>query len=166
MVSDYRGYGASGGSPTLGAISRNCHVIFKAVKEEISKRRVMGGLWVMGRSLGSISATELACRWKNEFSALIIESGFVSVLPLMERVGLSFQMNHAADRIIEKALAKVHDITLPVLIIHGEEDTPVPVEEAKRFYDNLGSAEKKLLIVPGADHNDICLSARISISTP
>ncbi|HVN25605.1 MAG TPA: alpha/beta hydrolase [Syntrophorhabdales bacterium] len=155
VVSDYRGYGASGGSPTLGAISRDCHVIFKAVKEEISQRRLRGGLWVMGRSLGSISATELACRWKNKFRALIIESGFVSILPVMKHIGLSLQMDDVADRIMEEALAMVRNITLPTLIIHGEEDTLVPVEEARRFYDNLGSAEKKLLIIPGADHNDI-----------
>ena len=49
----------------------------------------------------------------------------------------------------------VRAIKLPALIIHGENDTLVPLEEARRFYDNLGSAEKRLLIIPGADHNDI-----------
>jgi uncharacterized protein len=155
VVADYRGYGASGGSPTLSAISRDCHLIFTAVKEEISSRKFKGGLWIMGRSLGSISAIELACRWKDDFRALIIESGFVSILPVMKHLGPSLPMDSHTDGILEEALAMVRAIKLPVLIIHGEDDTLVPLEEARRFHDNLGSTEKRLLIIPGADHNDI-----------
>src|SRR5512135_2950036 len=155
VVADYRGYGASGGSPTLTAISRDCHLIFAAVKEEISTRKFKGGLWIMGRSLGSISAIELAYRWKEDFRALIVESGFVSILPVMKHLGLSLPTDSDADEILEEALAMVRAIKLPALIIHGEDDTLVPVEEARRFYDNLGSTEKRLLIIPGADHNDI-----------
>jgi hypothetical protein len=155
VVAHYRGYGASGGSPTLTAISRDCHLIFAAVKEEISRRTFTGGLWVMGRSLGSISAIELAYRSKHDFRGLIIESGFVSILPVMKHLGLSLQMDAEVERVLEEALAMVREIKLPALIIHGEDDTLVPLEEAKRFYDNLGSAEKRLVIIPGADHNDI-----------
>jgi uncharacterized protein len=155
VVADYRGYGASGGLPTLTAISSDCHLIFAAVKEEISKRKFEGGLWIMGRSLGSISAIELAYRSKHDFRALIIESGFVSILPVMKHLGLSLEIDAEADRILQEALTMVRDIKLPAFIIHGEDDTLVPLEEAKRFYDNLGSAEKRLVVIPGADHNDI-----------
>jgi uncharacterized protein len=155
VVADYRGYGASGGSPTLTAVSTDCHLLFAAVKEEISKRKFAGGLWIMGRSLGSIWASELTCRWKQDFRGLIIESGFVSILPVMKHLGLSLQMHEVEERTMNEAIAVVREITLPVLIIHGEEDMLVPLEEAKRFYDNLGSAEKKLVVIPGADHNDI-----------
>ena len=109
----------------------------------------------MGRSLGSISAIELAYRSKHDFRGLIIESGFVSILPVMKHLGLSLQMDAEVERVLEEALAMVREIKLPALIIHGEDDTLVPLEEAKRFYDNLGSAEKRLVIIPGADHNDI-----------
>ena len=155
VVTDYRGYGASGGSPTLTAISGDCHLIFAAVKEEISKRGFEGGLWIMGRSLGSISAIELAYRWKQDFRALIIESGFVSILPVMKHLDLSLPSDTRTDGIEEEALAMVREIKLPALIIHGEDDTLVPLREARKFYDNLGSAEKRLLVIPGADHNDI-----------
>jgi alpha-beta hydrolase superfamily lysophospholipase len=155
VVADYRGYGASGGLPTLTAIARDCHLILATIKEEVSKRNFTGGLWIMGRSLGSISAVELAHRWKEDFRALIIESGFVSILPVMKHLGLSLSADAEADRILEEALAMVREIKLPALIIHGEDDTLVPLEEAKRLYDNLGSTEKKLVVIPGADHNDI-----------
>jgi uncharacterized protein len=155
VVTDYRGYGRSGGRPTLTAISADCHVLFAAVKEEMLKRRLQSGLWIMGRSLGSICATELAYRWKQDFRGLIIESGFVSILPVMKHLGFSLQMHDVEDRIMNEALAMVREIELPALIMHGQEDTLVPIEEAKRFYDNLRSKEKKLVKIPGADHNDI-----------
>ena len=155
VVADYRGYGASGGLPTLAAISRDCHLIFAAVKEEILKIKLTGGLWIMGRSLGSISAIELAYRSNHDFRGLVIESGFVSILPVMKHLGLSLPAGTDADKIEAEALAMVREIKLPTLIIHGEDDQLVPLEEAKRFYDNLGSAEKRLVIIPGADHNDI-----------
>jgi len=155
VVADYRGYGASGGLPTLAAISSDCHLILASVKEEISRRTFTGGLWIMGRSLGSISAIELAYRSNHDFRGLVIESGFVSILPVMKHLGLSLPADTDADKIEAEALAMVHEIKLPALIIHGEDDQLVPLEEAKRFYDNLGSAEKRLVIIPGADHNDI-----------
>ena len=49
----------------------------------------------------------------------------------------------------------VREITTPALIIHGEYDTLVPLEEAETLSEQIGSNEKELLIIPGATHNDI-----------
>lgn len=42
-------------------------------------------------------------------------------------------------------------LTIPWLIIHGDADTSVPVEEAHRLFDAAGE-NAELLVVPGADH--------------
>jgi fermentation-respiration switch protein FrsA (DUF1100 family) len=49
----------------------------------------------------------------------------------------------------------IKKISIPSLIIHGEEDTLVPFENARDLYDHLGSQEKKLLAIPSATHNDV-----------
>ncbi len=49
----------------------------------------------------------------------------------------------------------IRKITLPALIIHGERDTLVPLQEGKDILANLGSKEKEMLIIPRADHNSI-----------
>jgi fermentation-respiration switch protein FrsA (DUF1100 family) len=49
----------------------------------------------------------------------------------------------------------IREIDTPVLIIHGEYDTLVPLEEAETLNEQIGSKEKELLIIPGATHNDI-----------
>ncbi len=49
-------------------------------------------------------------------------------------------------------LDAVKKMTLPVLFAHGEADTFVPCEMTKQNYEACASADKTLLLVPGAKH--------------
>lgn len=40
----------------------------------------------------------------------------------------------------------------PTLVIHGQEDESVPVNEAQIIFDHLGSSSKELMIIEGATH--------------
>jgi acylglycerol lipase len=51
-----------------------------------------------------------------------------------------------------KALEGAPSMTLPVLILHGEEDRVVPVGSSRRFFELLGSADKELVTFPGFYH--------------
>ena len=44
------------------------------------------------------------------------------------------------------------EITLPVLVMHGEADVMTPAEGSRRFMDGVGSADKTLRIYPGLYH--------------
>jgi hypothetical protein len=57
----------------------------------------------------------------------------------------------------QECLERIKKIMLPTLIIHGDRDGLVPVENAKTIYRHLRSREKKLLIIPSATHNDIMI---------
>lgn len=154
VVADYRGYGLSKGVPTLTDLAKDCHLIFKEVKEELSRRNLRRDLWVMGRSLGSISAIELAYHHQDSIKGLIIESGFPSVVRLMAHFGMP-SLGTNLKKIEQGCLEMIRAISLPTLIIHGEEDQIVPVENARDLYYHLGAKEKEILIIPGATHNDI-----------
>jgi hypothetical protein len=155
-VAGYRGYGASGGVPTLTHIVRDAHLIFKGVKEELSRRHLPGGLWIMGRSLGSISAIELAYHYPSDIRGLIIESGFTSVVRIMAHLGVPAGSEFM--KIDQDCLEMIRGITTAALVIHGEKDTLVPVREAEALYSHLGTQTKKLLIIPSGTHNDIMLA--------
>jgi alpha-beta hydrolase superfamily lysophospholipase len=115
-----------------------------------------GPLFVMGRSLGSLSAVELAVSYTKELKGLIIESGFASAGKLLMYLGTLVSFPQLEE--FEKAnLDKIRSITMPVLIIHGEWDELIPFEQAEVFYQNAGSTDKKLLPIPQAGHNDIML---------
>jgi pimeloyl-ACP methyl ester carboxylesterase len=154
VVADYRGYGVSSGIPTLTDLAQDAHAIFKRVKEEISIKNLFKDLWVMGRSLGSISALELAYHYQKEMRGLIIESGFPSVVRIMTHLGVPA---HGMDleNLDQECLERIQKIFVPTLIIHGEQDWLVPLENAKDIYQHLGTKEKELLVIPSATHNDI-----------
>ena len=154
VVADYRGYGSSGGNPTLTDLVHDAPILFKAIKEEFSQRDKREGVWLMGRSLGSISALELAYRFPDQIRGLIIESGFPCITQLILHHGLPAG---AIDLfpIYEECIALVQEITTPTLIIHGEHDQLVPLGEAEDIYKNIGSKDKELVVIEGADHNNI-----------
>jgi esterase/lipase len=110
----------------------------------------------MGRSLGSISALELAYHHQGEMKGLIIESGFPSVVRIMFHLGIPAQVM-GLEKIDQECLERIKKIFIPALIIHGEQDSLVPLENAKDIYQNLGAQEKELLVIPSATHNDIMI---------
>jgi len=156
IVADYRGYGESNGVPTLTDLVQDAHAILREIMKELSKRELRRDLWIMGRSLGSISAFELAYRYQDAIRGLIIESGFPSVVRIMMHLGIPIRdMN--LERIDQECLEMIQKIFLPTLVIHGEMDSLVPVKEAKDILKHLGTDKKELLIIPSANHNDIML---------
>jgi alpha-beta hydrolase superfamily lysophospholipase len=156
VVADYRGYGASTGTPTLTDLVQDAHVLFKEVTAELSRKSLQKDLWVMGRSLGSISALELAYHYQKEMQGLIIESGFPSVVRILFHLGITSPVM-GLEKIDQECLERIKKIFLPTLIIHGEQDSLVPLQNAQEIYQHLGTNEKKLLVIPSATHNDILL---------
>ncbi len=157
VVADYRGYGASTGIPTVTHLTQDAHIIFKEVRRELFRRNLRKDLWVMGRSLGSISALELAYRYQEEMKGLIIESGFPSIARIMFHLGVpAFGMD--LQKIDQEWVERIKKIFLPALVIHGQLDSLVPLQNARDIYQCLGSKDKQLLVIPSATHNDIMLA--------
>lgn len=153
-VVDYRGYGKSTGSPSFNGMFADACSVFESVEKELAGKGYKDKLFVMGRSLGSLSAMELAGLFPERLKGLIIESGFISPSRLLSHLGLpSFGLN--LKPLEEDAMSKAGDITLPALIIHGERDSLVPLREGEDLYKTIGSKQKELVIIPRADHNDI-----------
>jgi len=152
---DYRGYGRSGGRPTVAAMMQDCHTIFEFVRYWLEDSHYQGPLIVMGRSLGSASALELAWKYPEQIDALIIESGFAYVKPLLQLLGV----NVAAIGFEESAgfghTDKIGSFEKPTLIIHAEYDHIIPFSDGQALFDACPSPAKNFLKIPGANHNDI-----------
>ena len=155
FVADYRGYGQSSGSPTLSSMIEDAHPIYQGFKVVLSEQGYSGKKFIMGRSLGSASAIELAYNYQDELSGLIIESGIANMFKLMSSVGFPISLLGIDDTKTPTGLELIQKIKIPTLIIHGEYDQIVPVEEGKTNYENVAAKEKRLVIIPGVDHNTI-----------
>jgi len=154
VVADFRGYGASGGSPTFTNLVQDAPTLLEAVKEELSRKGFQPDLWVMGRSMGSISALELADHYPDKMKGLVVESGFASVTRLIKHLGLPSRGINL-EPMEQERMNRIRKISVPALIIHGEFDNLVPLQEAKDLFAALGTAQKQLIIIPQADHNNI-----------
>lgn len=152
VVADYRGYGASQGYPTFTNMVKDAHRLFSAVREALAEKSLSNDMYVMGRSLGSIPALELAFSYPDILKGVIIESGFTSFVHMIRNLGL---IQGDTETFNNKCIEMVTKITIPALIIHGEYDQLVSLKQGVFLYRNLGSSEKSMLIIPGADHNDI-----------
>jgi alpha-beta hydrolase superfamily lysophospholipase len=150
---DYRGYGLSSGKPTFTAVMRDSHTVFEFAAAWLIGRGFTGPLVVMGRSLGSAPALEIAFHHGERIAGLIIESGFARIIPLLNLLGVDdSELTEAAG---PRNREKIRRVRKPTLIIHAENDHIIPFAEGEDLYEASGTEEKTFLGIPDADHNTI-----------
>ena len=156
FVVDYRGYGLSNGRPTITDLVRDAHPVFAGFKEIIRREGCSGKLFLMGRSLGSVPVIELAYHYQDEITGLIVESGGADIfLRLFNLFGIETEESLMGKLEEASNKVKIRTIHTPTLIIHAEFDTILPLQEGIVLYENSGAEDKKIFIIPGADHNNL-----------
>ncbi len=150
---DYRGYGNSSGYPGAGSMIDDAHDIFKYIRNLIPREKEV--FIVMGRSLGCVSALEIAASYENEIDGLIIESGFARTIPLLAILGVNAGYLGIREEDGFDNEEKMRSFSKPLLIIHATEDFLIPINQAEILFDTAASPYKILLKVPNAGHNDI-----------
>jgi len=158
LVADYRGYGWSDGFPTASSLVHDAPLVFEALGQVLKEvgHEVPQRVFVMGRSLGSAAAIEVACHYQEAIAGLIIESGFAHTLWLLARLGVALEdLDETQD--VFANLTKIGQISLPTLVIHGQADVLIPVSEGVALYEGSAAPddEKRLVVIPSAGHNDL-----------
>lgn len=153
---DYRGYGRSTGRPTASTMLADSHVVLNVVADWLGQQGYTGPLLVMGRSLGSASALELACHHSDRIAGLILESAFAHTGPLLRRIGVNLALlpGFEEDQGFRQ-LDKIRTFAKPTLVIHAEYDHLIPFADGQALYDASPAPDKHLLKIPRADHNTI-----------
>lgn len=152
---DYRGYGRSSGCPTVTGMLRDCHYCFDFFSRYCSENGFTGKRFVMGRSLGSASALELADACRDDIAGIIIDSGFAYALPLLDLMGIDTAALGLTEEAGMRNIDKMQRFDKPTLIIHAQYDQIIPYSDAKALYEACPAKDKRLLMIPGADHNTI-----------
>ncbi len=148
FIIDYRQYGRSEGkiSEKGTYIDARAALAYLHSRKEINQEKII----FFGRSLGSAVAVELALNEKCR--ALILETPFTSILEMGKKLypflPVSLLLKTKYD-----SLAKIRNIKVPILVMHGDKDTLVPFEHGKRLYD-MANEPKEFYTIPGAGHND------------
>ena len=129
----------SGGHPTATSMIRDAHKVFQGFKEILKEREAKGPLFLMGRSLGSASAIELAFHYQANVKGLIVESGFADALGLLSRFGVSIK--GAREGVGSFNLEKIQTISIPTLIIHSQYDHIIPLEDGLQLHKTSGARD-------------------------
>ncbi|MDF1615116.1 alpha/beta hydrolase [Desulfurivibrio dismutans] len=157
VVAEYRGYGAAGGIPSVAAMISDARQMLPMVRTTLAEQGKSGRLGVMGRSLGSVPAIDLAVTAPaGEVEGLIIESGIAQTLPLLLGLGVDVQacgLDNEADGFCN--LQKITLVEKPTYILHAQHDEIIPPGLAESLQAHCGAQSKEFQIVPGAGHNDI-----------
>lgn len=155
LVVDYRGYGWSTGRPLVSALLSDMGAVYEALPDILEGAGLAEGrLYVMGRSLGSACGIHLVHRHPDRFAGLIIESGFAYTIPLLTRLGLPDRLTGALRDPIGN-VDKIREIGLPLLVIHGERDTLIPISNGEALYEASPAEDKRMVRIPRAGHNDL-----------
>jgi pimeloyl-ACP methyl ester carboxylesterase len=133
----------------------DAHPIFDGFKQMLEQKRYSGRVFVMGRSLGSAPAIELAYNYQDQIGGLIVESGFADVIRLLDYIGVPVEALGLDQVKVPLNIERMQLISIPTLIIHGEYDSLIPLQEGEDLYRGSGAEDKRLLIIARADHNDI-----------
>ena len=148
---DYRGYGLSQGDPSEEGLYLDVAAAydFLATQKKIPAGRIIA----YGTSLGGTVAGELACR--REVAGLILETTFPSIEAVARSVfrGLPAHLLIRARFELGRRLKEVH---VPVLVLHGDQDTMIPYELGRAVFD-AAHEPKEFVTIRGADHNDLHL---------
>ena len=144
LLPEYRGYGRSTGQPSESAIVDDFdRALAGALRDpRVDTRRVV----YHGRSLGGGVACSLARRRLPQ--ALVLESTFTSVADVARGMGIPSFLVH--DRF--ESLPVVQTFAGPVLILHGERDTLIPVSHAHRL---AAANPRAKLVLYDVGHNDL-----------
>ncbi|MGH9370079.1 MAG: alpha/beta hydrolase [Vicinamibacterales bacterium] len=149
LAADYRGYGASTGTPSERGVYRDA----AATVQEFTRRFRRPGIPVLywGRSLGSpVAASSVATAPPD---GLVLESPMPdarSVLrsnPILWLLSFLSSYRFSTSRFLDA-------YTGPLLVIHGDADSIVPFDAGRRVFADAPTPRKTFVRIPGADHND------------
>ncbi|OLS19336.1 MAG: hypothetical protein HeimC2_41720 [Candidatus Heimdallarchaeota archaeon LC_2] len=156
-VVDYRGYGFSSGKPNFSSLIADAIPIFTKFQKWTVENKFSPQLYVMGRSLGSICASEIGSKNPEGLLGIIFESGFASLHNMITRLFGYERKDITTDMLSELSNdTKMKAITKPVLVIHGTDDMIIPHSEGKLIIDSLiNTVETRFVSISRAGHNDI-----------
>jgi hypothetical protein len=149
LAFDYRGYGLSTGRPTEQGLYRDVDAI---VEQFWSSAADDVPVVYWGRSLGVAMATYAATVHKP--GGLILEAGFpdarslIRTSPVLSILGL-----FSTYRFPSREFLKRLDSSVRVLVLHGDVDRVVPVEQGRALFDAV-PVTKQFVLIHGGDHND------------
>lgn len=161
LMLDYSGYGGSEGSPSpedvvLDAVTAYEYLLARGIE--------WNRIVLFGESLGGGVAFELASR--KPVAGIVTQSTFSSLSSMVGHVYPWMPLLSWLARDTFPSARHASALDVPVLVVHGDRDDLIPVDEAHRLHAALASGtvgdRAELLVLEGADHNNVFEAGGVS----
>jgi fermentation-respiration switch protein FrsA (DUF1100 family) len=156
---DYRGYGRSQGTPSIGGALMDINRAMEHLlqRPDVDPERIV----ILGQSLGGALAIYYLAHspYKTRVRALIAESAFASYRDIArEKLGLfwlTWPLQWPLGLTIDDTYSPLPVVPLvspvPLLLIHGDHDKTVPLRHGQTLFAAAGEP-KEFWLVPGGEH--------------
>lgn len=159
LALDYRGYGASEGTPSLAGVQLDIDAAMRSLlaRGDVDPDRIV----ILGQSIGAALAIHYAAHgaYRARVRAVVADSpfsdyhqitreklaGFFLTWPFQWLPWLTINNDYSPAASVA-ALSPV-----PLLLIHGDRDEVIPAHHSRKLYEQAGEP-RELWIVPGAGH--------------
>ena len=154
MISlDYRGLGLSKGSFSFDKAFEDAVALHGQAANWMKETGHKGGLALMGRSIGTVFALDLALRIQQELLCLIMESAFDSGRTFLIRKGIDVDL--IEDGPIFENRKKMARLEKPVLFIHSPKDEIQSLTEVEWLVAESRSKATQFQIAPSGTREEL-----------
>ncbi|HRJ65597.1 MAG TPA: alpha/beta hydrolase [Alphaproteobacteria bacterium] len=148
LLVEYRGFGGNIGSPSEQGLYKDGRAALSFLeKQEYANAQLV----IYGESIGSGVATQMAYEIQPRY--LILEAPFSSAAAVAKKryffLPVDWLMKDRFDNI-----DKIGGIKTNLLIVHGDEDSVIPIELAQMLYEQANHP-KEFITINGGHHNDL-----------
>lgn len=175
VVADRPGFALSEPRGVVGSIGEQAQALSALLDAEPGQKVIL-----VGQSYGAPIATLMARRYPEKVQALILMSPFYGERGSTAKTltGLGGMVRPMLPRDLKNSIAEVRgqapqlplarealaSLTIPVLVLHGEADTFVPISSARALAASRGNAPTVMVSVPAGDHflNACCVPALVN----
>ncbi len=153
LAVSYRGYGKSGGSPSEQGLYTDgrAAITYLTAEQKIPLSEII----IYGESLGTGVSVQMASEYN--IAALILQAPYTSISGPAAEIYFFIQVKLIMlDHFY--SLRKIAKIQVPLLILHGELDTTIPIRHGKELFA-AANQPKECIFYHDVGHNNFDSSA-------
>ena len=144
----YPGYGLNPGKPSEDGLYETARSGIRWLQEQGYRQE---DIIILGASLGAGVAVQMGLEFSPDIVVLV--SSFTDIPEV-----LAYRQVELPKSMLEKErydnLSKIKRVKARLLFVHGENDTLIPIANARKLYE-AANEPKEFMIVKGSDHNEL-----------